>query len=946
MNEKSTFILEKPKTLEEERSYYLKIQRLIFGLQTETWPFENIDRTEAFNEIVVFGQKLGVEFDPLDPDFLSALQKKVFDLLSAPIQQEVLTIPPNLKEMVEIYEEAKQKDEIEKEKLLGKNKILYKQIKVKVKETLLRSEKISQNQPLLEDLSSDLAEKIISKIEPVSKQELYTQNEFQKIIQPEETIAPPPDEKEFRNIPTDNIILEKFKELGINPPENITQELIQETFPISQKIATSPELMTFFKESRVSSQKGEIKTIDISSLPPEIIQKLNQSNTPVGFSPADTIFYPKAWVALGQKVIVTPRAKLLKLGLNEIPEQELKEWRQMAQQGIFTEDLQTTLEALEKMGLKKDHPIFPYLKDKINRFYEVQKIPIKNKAGKIIGWKDNDFAKVFKNYYRYNKITGKLSIKDEQSDIHLLNSPGKFWGQGGYGGSLKNLLDRFRILPRLYEKTFKFITKGKYSSFGNWTQKVIYPKFIKPILVKLGKTAIGKAVKTAAKKVVAKLAVKAGVKLGIRAASIAAAPESFGISLLVAALIEAGTWIIRKAVGWLKRLIHDPEKALQSILAGGLVLVILPMPIALIGVLPLALGVGGLAGFGFSSVGLKSIGGGTSGAFSALSGTSFSLPIVPLLTAIFGATIGLTIFIVMVVSGAFILPNKTTQTPFYEKDFFTVEKIADPNQIDNGDLAQNPFITYHIRLRPQQSKKVSILSIREKIDLIYDTNSGKQLSINGHSFEQDLKEKGKEINDVWETTYQVQISPGFEDTAIINTVTVEAVVEGESGSFEKSATAVVIVGNPPDDCPYPWPLANVTEGMITSVPFEIRIINGQIRPHRDAIDIAAPLGTPVFATHRGIILAKGYDSGRGNFVLVEGFCNGHRFYSSYYHLSSIDSYIKVGAPVFVQNSQGERTILGKVGSTGFSTGSHLHYEFSDPKIDPDMKVPFVPEQWW
>jgi len=911
MNEKSTLVLEKPQTLEEERSYYLKIQRLIVGLQAETWPFEEIDKAKAFNEVIIFGQKLG-------------LQQKIFDLLSEPAQQEITSIPPNLKEMVEEYEKAKQKNEVEKEKLLGENKFLYRQIKNQIKTTLVKNEKLSQNQPLLDDISTNLTEEIINKIEPVSKKELYTQAEAKNI--------------------TNNAVLEEFKELGISPNQNITQELTEKTYSFSQQIATSPKLMSFFKETKPSSLKSETKIADISSLPPEIIQKLNQLETPLGFAPADTLFYPRAWVALGQRTMVAPRAKILRLGLNEITEPEVKEWQQMANYGIFAEDFQATYQTLEKMGVPKDHPIFPYLKNKINKFYEVQKDPIKNKNGEIIGWKDNYFAKIFKSYYRYGKITGKTTLKDEQSGLPLSTSPGKFWEQSGYGSSLKNLLDRFRILPRLYQKTFKFITKGKYTSFGNWAQKVIYPKFIKPIVVKLGKTAIGKAVKIGAKKVATKLAVKAG----IWAAGAAAAPESLGISLLIAAAIEVGTWIIRKAVGWLKRLIHDPEKAFQSILAGGLILIILPMPIALVGVLPLALGIGGLAGFSFSSVGLKSIGGGASGAFSALSGASFSLPTVPLLTAIFGATIGLTIFIVIVVSGAFILPNKTIQTPFYEKDFFKVEKIASQSQMDNDELIQNPFITYHIRITPQQGKKMTIISIREKVDLVYDTSSNSPPSINGHSFDQELKEKGNEVNNIWETTYQLQVSEKFKNTAIVNTVTVEAAIEEESGSFQKSATAVVIIGNPPDDCPYLWPLATVTKDMITSIPFEMRIIDGLSRPHKDAIDIAFPgiFGTPVLATHRGIVSGRGYNSGKGNYVSIQGVCNGHVFYSSYYHLSSIESNIKIGSPIFVQSDQGERTVIGKVGSTGFSTGPHLHYEFSDPGIDPDMKVPFVPEQWW
>ncbi|MCB9798180.1 peptidoglycan DD-metalloendopeptidase family protein [Candidatus Nomurabacteria bacterium] len=93
-------------------------------------------------------------------------------------------------------------------------------------------------------------------------------------------------------------------------------------------------------------------------------------------------------------------------------------------------------------------------------------------------------------------------------------------------------------------------------------------------------------------------------------------------------------------------------------------------------------------------------------------------------------------------------------------------------------------------------------------------------------------------------------------------------------------------------------------------------VTKQTTPHR-AIDYAAPIGTPVMATADGTVVYAGYNGGYGNFVKVRH--NG--IYQTHYaHLSRYGTGIKYGVHV----KQGQ--IIGYVGSTGFSTGPHLHYE--------------------
>ncbi|MBN8939757.1 MAG: M23 family metallopeptidase [Rhizobiales bacterium] len=80
-------------------------------------------------------------------------------------------------------------------------------------------------------------------------------------------------------------------------------------------------------------------------------------------------------------------------------------------------------------------------------------------------------------------------------------------------------------------------------------------------------------------------------------------------------------------------------------------------------------------------------------------------------------------------------------------------------------------------------------------------------------------------------------------------------------------------------------------------------------------DFAAAAGTPVFATAGGVVLSAGWGGGYGNLVQVD---HGNGLVTRYAHLSEI--LVTQGQPVAV----GAR--VGLVGSTGRSTGAHLHYE--------------------
>ncbi|MGD7003521.1 M23 family metallopeptidase [Corynebacterium halotolerans] len=95
------------------------------------------------------------------------------------------------------------------------------------------------------------------------------------------------------------------------------------------------------------------------------------------------------------------------------------------------------------------------------------------------------------------------------------------------------------------------------------------------------------------------------------------------------------------------------------------------------------------------------------------------------------------------------------------------------------------------------------------------------------------------------------------------------------------------------------------------------------------IDIANSLGTPIKAVMSGNVISSGPASGYGNWIRIQ---HDDGSVSVYGHMQSL--YVGVGERV----SAGQ-TIAG-MGSEGFSTGSHLHFE-----IHPDGSTPVDPQPW-
>lgn len=130
--------------------------------------------------------------------------------------------------------------------------------------------------------------------------------------------------------------------------------------------------------------------------------------------------------------------------------------------------------------------------------------------------------------------------------------------------------------------------------------------------------------------------------------------------------------------------------------------------------------------------------------------------------------------------------------------------------------------------------------------------------------------------------------------------------------------------------PFRWPAV----GRI-STNFGAQRIYGEVpAAYHSGMDIAAPSGTPVVAPAPGIVrLARGPFSLEGNIIILD---HGQGLYSAFLHLSAIG--VATGAIV----AQGEE--IGRIGTTGRSTGPHLHWGLAwhGVRVDPAALLPPMP----
>lgn len=126
------------------------------------------------------------------------------------------------------------------------------------------------------------------------------------------------------------------------------------------------------------------------------------------------------------------------------------------------------------------------------------------------------------------------------------------------------------------------------------------------------------------------------------------------------------------------------------------------------------------------------------------------------------------------------------------------------------------------------------------------------------------------------------------------------------------------------------------ESPLLTSPFGYRKINHprygvSIRKH-NGVDIAEPLNTPIYSIADGKVEASGFQTNLGNYVIIKHYTNEEEtqfILSVYAHLNNSHPYVKQDAKV--QAGQ----LIGLMGSSGDSTGSHLHFGIKATGITPE-----------
>ncbi|OQA22580.1 MAG: Murein DD-endopeptidase MepM [Firmicutes bacterium ADurb.Bin354] len=88
----------------------------------------------------------------------------------------------------------------------------------------------------------------------------------------------------------------------------------------------------------------------------------------------------------------------------------------------------------------------------------------------------------------------------------------------------------------------------------------------------------------------------------------------------------------------------------------------------------------------------------------------------------------------------------------------------------------------------------------------------------------------------------------------------------------------------------------------------------KVQKFHNGVDLAAPGGSPILAAYDGKVVAAAYSSSMGNYIMID---HGDGLYTIYMHASAL--YVSKGQTV----SKAQK--IAAVGSTGRSTGNHLHF---------------------
>lgn len=165
-----------------------------------------------------------------------------------------------------------------------------------------------------------------------------------------------------------------------------------------------------------------------------------------------------------------------------------------------------------------------------------------------------------------------------------------------------------------------------------------------------------------------------------------------------------------------------------------------------------------------------------------------------------------------------------------------------------------------------------------------------------------------EVANIKPTELNVTIR-GAEKTTVLNNEMLEKKYPSTSTDYSASVQNISSSASA-----YSWLLNHPLPNGRVSSKYGGRTMNGRAENH-SGLDLAAPTGTPIYATGPGVVTKSGWGTGYGQYVEIN---HGNGYVTRYAHASRLIA--KVGQRV----TAGQH--IANVGCTGRCTGPHLHYE--------------------
>ena len=255
----------------------------------------------------------------------------------------------------------------------------------------------------------------------------------------------------------------------------------------------------------------------------------------------------------------------------------------------------------------------------------------------------------------------------------------------------------------------------------------------------------------------------------------------------------------------------------------------------------------------------------------------------------------------------------------YEKgDTFYLELLFDANGytdfINKADYI-NKLSSYDQNMLTEYKENCQLIeACREELEAEQDvlTEAKKKVDAEQLNLEGLIATKEQEINKYeGDISNKQQAIKEYEADIAAQTATIQALEQAVAEEKRKleaeNQTAITYDGGM-----FKWPAPSYTR-ISDDYGTRIHPILGVTQFH-NGVDMAAPGGSPILAAYDGEVVSAAYNSSMGNYIMIN---HGDGLYTIYMHASAL--YVSTGSTV----ARGDK--IAAVGSTGRSTGNHLHF---------------------